>query len=158
MTSFALLGELSKSANRSRGDRQAGNRSELLRRQRAVGATGATGAAVAPLGATPELPYAEVGSAKPSLAGGDGQTDNFATDDVAPTDINVVADDPPPIMQPQGPSDAWLANAMGSYNPNSPFDQGKAEAARQAWVRNNGNLTPNQLYADAGYIQASRRA
>jgi hypothetical protein len=61
-------------------------------------------------------------------------------------------------LPPGGPSDEWLAKAMGSYDPNSRLDQRKAEAARQAWARNNGNLTPNQLYADPGYIQASRRA
>jgi hypothetical protein len=41
---------------------------------------------------------------------------------------------------------------MGSYDPNSPLDQRKAQAIDAAWQRNGGRMSPNQMYQDPGYM------
>jgi hypothetical protein len=59
----------------------------------------------------------------------------------------------PAPAAPQGPSDAYLAKVMGSYNPNSALDQRKAEAIRQIYQP---GMTANQIYANPAYAAASR--
>lgn len=51
----------------------------------------------------------------------------------------------------QGPTQADYQRTMGSYNPNSPFDQRKAQAIDQIWQQNGGRVSPNQVYADPRY-------
>jgi hypothetical protein len=53
-----------------------------------------------------------------------------------------------------GPSNAYLAKVMGSYNPNSALDQRKANAIRQAYQP---GMSANQIYANKGYQAASQR-
>jgi len=53
-----------------------------------------------------------------------------------------------------GPSNAYLAKIMGSYNPNSALDQRKANAIRQVYQP---GMSANQIYANKGYQAASQR-
>jgi len=53
-----------------------------------------------------------------------------------------------------GPDDAFLKKVMGSYNSKSSLDQRKADAIRKVYKP---GMTANQIYADKGYIAASRR-
>lgn len=54
--------------------------------------------------------------------------------------------------QAAGPSDAFLAKVMGSYNRNSIADRRRADIVRTI-MKENPNATPNQIYADKRYIQ-----
>ena len=56
----------------------------------------------------------------------------------------------------QGPTAADYQRTMGSYNPNSPFDQRKAQAIDAAWQQNGGRMSPNQMYQDPGYMGISK--
>jgi hypothetical protein len=63
------------------------------------------------------------------------------------------APSPAAAPQQQGPSNAYLAKVMGSYNPNSRLDQQKAQAIRAAYKP---GMTANQIYSNPAYIAASR--
>ena len=70
---------------------------------------------------------------------------------VAPKSTNAT-----PAMQTastQGPDDAFLNKVMGSYNSSSPLDKRKADAIKKVYKP---GMTPSQIYADKGYISASR--
>lgn len=54
----------------------------------------------------------------------------------------------------QGPDDAFLKKVMGSYNSKSSLDQRKADAIRKIY---RPGMNANEIYADKGYIAASRR-
>jgi hypothetical protein len=51
-----------------------------------------------------------------------------------------------------GPTDAFLAKVMGSYNSKSVADRRRADIVRQIY-KENPNVTPNQIYSDKRYIQ-----
>lgn len=54
----------------------------------------------------------------------------------------------------QGPDDAFLKKVMGSYNSSSALDNRKADAIRKAYKP---GMSAKEIYADKGYIAASRR-
>lgn len=53
------------------------------------------------------------------------------------------------VPQASGPSDAFLAKVMGSYNPKSKADQAQASRVRELYAQ--GKTTPNAIYADPRY-------
>lgn len=60
---------------------------------------------------------------------------------------------PAAAPQQQGPSNAYLAKMMGSYDPNSRMDRQKADAIRAAYKP---GMTANQIYSNPAYLAASR--
>ena len=55
-----------------------------------------------------------------------------------------------PAAQPSaGPSDAYLAKVMGSYDPKSRLDQAKASRIREMYSA--GTTSPKDIYADKAY-------
>ncbi len=54
----------------------------------------------------------------------------------------------------QGPDDAFLKKVMGSYNSSSALDKRKADAIRKIYKP---GMSAKEIYADKGYIAASRR-
>ena len=71
---------------------------------------------------------------------------------VAPKSTNITP--PVQIANTQGPDNAFLSKVMGSYNRSSALDKRKADAIRKIYKP---GMTANQIYADKGYISASRR-
>lgn len=58
---------------------------------------------------------------------------------------------PGPAPQTYEPDEQYLSRVMGSYDPNSPLDRRKADRIRELFQQNQGQLSPNQVYADQAY-------